>query len=452
MSTVTNTCRNCGTKLAVGSSFCTLCGAAVYNRAGRSAVADPATEKENPRSIQIPGIVPVTPFSRGPAVAPKIIDGDEMATRLDLVTASAGKRLSAKLIDMVIPAIVMTICFVVGSQTIVSTRVNAQVIQLDLLGFSIWAGVGALLSLAYWVFLWGWEARTGKTFGNLMLGVRTTNVKGFAPGWLAVFVRSLIISIGFAVAFLGGVVVLLSNLWDPNSKRQGWHDKAAHTLVFDIKAGRDTLTSGGIDGPASFAPVELPAMVPVQSPVAGASPFPPSSPVPGFEPTEQPTHDPNQWQPPSAPAAWSSPLPGAVHPDEEVEATKFRPRDGFNPAEAAEVAPANPAPSLRISLEDGRNFVLTGAVLIGRNPSGYDGEVIDQLMDVQDQSRSVSKTHLHLLATAEGLWVTDRNSTNGSTVTLPDGARTRLSPGTAMLAPVGSTVGFGDRFLIVGQG
>ncbi|WP_394942350.1 RDD family protein [Psychromicrobium sp. YIM B11713] len=490
MSPAALSCRNCGTALAPGASFCTLCGAAVYNRAGRSTqqAAEPA-DQENARKIQIPGIIPVTPYSRGPLVAPQIDELGEDMARLNLVSASAGKRLAAKLIDAVIPAVLSIVGGIVGVLNISITRINDQDVSVDSTWFLIWYGAASLLSLAYWVLLWIWEARTGKTLGNLLLGLRTTDMKGLRAGVLAIFVRNLIIAIGFAFAVVGGVLVMISNLWDKNAKRQGWQDKAAHTLVFDIKAGRDPLTSGGIDGPASFAPVELPAMMPVNSPVAGnrsaqASssvqtpdqpveqplvispepnsgvpgpssfqapsgaqpsgtqsvqplPFPPSGPIPGFEPQQQPSHNPNQWQPPAepaGPASWA-PTPGAPHPDEIAGETKFRPRPSTQ--------------SFKLLFDDGRIVDLDGAALIGRNPSGYDGEVIDQLIAVPDESRSISKTHLHVRTADEGLWVTDRQSTNGSAVVSAEGSVNRLVAGDAALAPVGSTVRFGDRSLTV---
>ncbi|NYE96614.1 putative RDD family membrane protein YckC [Psychromicrobium silvestre] len=489
MNAATLTCRNCGTKLAAGASFCTLCGAAVYNRAGRTSQQSPAEPlTENDQKIQIPGIIPVTPFSRGPVIAPKTDElGDEMA-RLNLVGAGAGKRLGAKLIDMVLPSILSAVGAIVGFLNIVVTRVNDQAVRVDSTWLLIWFGAASLLSLVYWVLLWFWEAKAGKTPGNLLLGLRTADMKGLAPGMLAIFVRNLIITIGFGIALAGGVLVMLSSAWDKNGKRQGWQDKAAHTLVFDIKAGRDPLTSGGIDGPASFAPVELPGMMPVNSPVAGASQavapqaaapqagqlqsaqafspqaapqpaVPPAAPLAPLVISPEPSgpvriesapalgnpfappavQAPASWQAPpepQAPEAWQ-PMPGTPHPDEEAGETKFRPR--------------GVTPSVAMTFDDGRTAIVSGAALIGRNPSGYDSEVIDQLIAVPDESRSISKTHLHVQAAAEGLWVTDRQSTNGSAVVSAEGMVNRLTPGNAVLAPFGSTIRFGDRSLAVGK-
>jgi hypothetical protein len=47
--------------------------------------------------------------------------------------------------------------------------------------------------------------------------------------------------------------------------------------------------------------------------------------------------------------------------------------------------------------------------------------------------------------------VTDRNSTNGSAVTTPDGVRTRLQAGQPAYVAPGSTVSFGDRTFHLGQ-
>ena len=47
--------------------------------------------------------------------------------------------------------------------------------------------------------------------------------------------------------------------------------------------------------------------------------------------------------------------------------------------------------------------------------------------------------------------MTDRNSTNGSAVTTPDGLRTALQPGVPAFVSPGSTVHFGDRSFHLGQ-
>lgn len=52
-------------------------------------------------------------------------------------------------------------------------------------------------------------------------------------------------------------------------------------------------------------------------------------------------------------------------------------------------------PSVRRWFDDGREVWLSGAALMECSPSGYDGEVIEQLINVPDPSHAVSKTQVH---------------------------------------------------------
>ncbi len=78
-------------------------------------------------------------------------------------------------------------------------------------------------------------------------------------------------------------------------------------------------------------------------------------------------------------------------------------------------------------------MVLEGTALVGRNPSPREGEALPvQVIAVVDRGRSVSKTHLAIGVDVDGVWLKDRNSTNGTVVTLEDGqqilcARSRRS-------------------------
>ena len=256
--------------------------------------------------------------------------------------------------------------------------------------------------------------------------------------------------------------------------------------MFDVNAGRNPVTSGGIQGPYSFAPLDLPPVQQVSSPVAGAgnaqAMSPQAAPVQGSNPpvaVPQAPLNPNQWQPPAMPQA-PAPAPAPVRtqpePARAVQAPTVQAPAVQPPAAPAPTAEAPPAPAwnfhpdddhdrtqmrgqtmpapvavLRIRLDDGRDFQLDRTVLIGRNPSGLPGEEIAQLLAVADPGRSISKTHLHLLEDNGGVWVTDRNSTNGSAVTTPDGLRTSLRAGEPAYVRPGSTVHFGDRTFHLGQ-
>jgi pSer/pThr/pTyr-binding forkhead associated (FHA) protein len=112
---------------------------------------------------------------------------------------------------------------------------------------------------------------------------------------------------------------------------------------------------------------------------------------------------------------------------------------------------APPAGPLTVTFDDGRDVVLETTALIGRNPAAGAGEDIDQLIDFADMGRSVSKTHLLLRVDGGTVWVTDRNSTNGTAVTGGDGIRRQLAPGNPVAAQPGATVEFGDRSFTIGR-
>jgi hypothetical protein len=448
-----------------------------------------------------------------------------MGNRLELVPASTGKRLGAAVLDWLPPLTILTILLAVGFAG-VTRRQSAGFIVYDTAPLVLFGGIGAGLTLVYTLVVAMLEARSGASLGNRLMGIRSTDADGFAPGGGAVFLRGLITGAGvlltviataavlifqwFGVAllvlgplqFLGtawAILVVLSSAWDRNGGLRGWHDTAAKTLVFDVKAGRDPITTGGIQGPYSFAPLDLPPVQQVASPLANAAAAaaaaaapkarqgqppaasqaavgqPPAAfqqpaaqqaasqppvviPQPGAFQQPAPGRESGAPEHPAAPAqphalppapqtAWFAPpapasahRPGA-HPDDDLDRTQVR-GDTNAPVTVA---------MLRIRLDDGRDVELDRTVLIGRNPAGHPGEESVQLVPVTDPGRSISKTHLHLLAGNGGAWVTDRNSTNGSAVTTPDGIRTALVAGEPTLVRPGSTVHFGDRSFYLGQ-
>ncbi|ACL39325.1 RDD domain containing protein [Pseudarthrobacter chlorophenolicus A6] len=450
-----------------------------------------------------------------------------MAGNLQLVPATAGKRLGAAVVDWLFPLAVLVVTFAIGFAGITRTRSGGFIIY-DTASLVLFGGIGLGITLVYAAVLTGLEARTGKTPGNLLMGIRSTDNDGYAPGAGGVFVRGLLTGAGILLTIIGAVLVVVfkwfdaaffilgplllaaavwavlvvvSSTWDKDGQLRGWHDNAAKTLVFDVKAGRDPITTGGIQGPYSFAPLDLPPVQPVLSPVAGARApqvIAPQAPAgaaqqaqvptaPGQQPAQHapaaPAAAPVQPHParaiqpdgrtipaqtvsytspssfappgtpapdaaPAPPAAWQAGQPfagqqssGQPHVDDDVERTQVRP------------GTAGPAPVavLRIRLDDGRDFQLDRSVLVGRNPVGSAGEQHAQLLAVDDPGRSISKTHLHVLTDGAGIWVTDRNSTNGSAVTTPDGLRTPLAAGVPTFVSPGSSVHFGDRTFYLGQ-
>lgn len=547
-------CRNCGAELAPGAAFCTLCGTSVVNRAASAAPSSVplagAAGTGGPVS-SVPGIIPVGPSPAAPIVPPRQMGVDpRIAAATALVPGGAGRRLAAWLIDGVVPGIILGVAGGVGAALVKVTPSGSQSV-VDLSWLLVLLGIGSVLSLGWAVFQWLWEAKTGKTVGNLLLGLRTTSMEGRPAGVLAIFLRNLIVYVSSVVPTVGPLLVVLSNAWDSNGKRQGWHDKVAHTLVFNVRAGRDPLETGGIAERANFVPAEMPAVSQISSPMprptqtsataAGQAPAqaqfqtpghqqwaqadqtvqpfqrnqpetpapaPAATPAPArgsrrrkkgeqsdpFTPPPvqfhnqqnpaqhvpaqqfqgQPTGQGNPFAPPAAAAAPQHPVaqgpitsvPGTNQPTVPEAPHAFAQGFGQGPApemlaaaavaddEAGEtrVRPVGaPAQPLRLVFDDGRSEDVSALALIGRNPAGYDGEMISRLISVHDSSRSVSKTHLLIRTSAEGLWVTDRNSTNGSAITSPGGNKTALAGGSPVLAEVGARVHFGDRSFVVGR-
>ena len=220
-----------------------------------------------------------------------------MPSKLEVVPAPAGKRLGAAVLDWLPPVTVLTILLAIGFAGITRSQSGGFIVY-DTSSVVLFGGIGAGLTLVYLVVLATLEGRSGVTPGNSLMGIRSTDADGYAPGGGAVFLRGLITGAGvllaviaaavvvmfqwFGVAllvlgpllFLGAVwavLVVLSSAWDRNGQLRGWHDKAAKTLVFDVKSGRNPITTGGIAGPYSFAPLDLPPVQQVASPLAGAA-------------------------------------------------------------------------------------------------------------------------------------------------------------------------------------
>ncbi|WP_277050609.1 RDD family protein [Ruania albidiflava] len=105
-------------------------------------------------------------------------------------------------------------------------------------------------------------------------------------------------------------------------------------------------------------------------------------------------------------------------------------------------------PGYVLYLDDGAQIPVTEALVLGRDPSS--NHASGRPVPVTDQTRSVSKTHLAVAPTDDGIEVTDLGSTNGTAV-VHEGAERRLEPGAPLLALPGDTVRFGERTAAVGH-
>jgi hypothetical protein len=87
--------------------------------------------------------------------------------------------------------------------------------------------------------------------------------------------------------------------------------------------------------------------------------------------------------------------------------------------------------------------------LLGREPVARDGDPPATFVRFEDAKLSVSKTHLAYGVDDKGVWVMDRNSTNGTTIIDPTGRRISCAPGAREYVETGAQVQIGQRRLTV---
>lgn len=159
--------------------------------------------------------------------------------------------------------------------------------------------------------------------------------------------------------------------------------------------------------------------------------------------------------PPGVPATtWSDPAEGAVVDTHDVAdgadvvlsvPGAFDDVDGYTVARPRHV---DPTPSPVVQMDDGQLLPIGGRVLLGRDPAAAPGESVDRLVSLTDDTRGLSKTHAGLAADGNLLWVTDRHSTNGTSIRSASGEERACPPGEGLQVEMGDTVRVGGRWLV----
>jgi uncharacterized RDD family membrane protein YckC len=198
-----------------------------------------------------------------------------------------------------------------------------------------------------------------------------------------------------------------------------------------------------------------PQGAPYGAPPQGAPPqgAPYGAPPYGSSPMSQPSggemYSPGQPAGPMSPVPQSSPAgPSPAYEDFGKYAAAS---DDF--ADQAAVGPGSPyVQDWSILLDDGRRIAVEGLVLLGRNPQPKAGEEDAQLIKIADETRTVSKSHLAVGVDAGGIYVVDRGSTNGSTVSTTNGLSSRCRAGEMVRVGDGAIVSIGDHWLEITRG
>lgn len=243
-----------------------------------------------------------------------------------------------------------------------------------------------------------------------------------------------------------------------------------------------------VPGPQIPAPVqEVPAAAPVQqeampeAPATAPAPTPawarethtPKAPIGAPIPTPRPVQETQAPKAPVAPPAptarFSAPMPqplareaSAEAPSAEVEAP--RPPEPAVPAPAPAVPTTAPKPAATATnsttasapasasyaallLDTGQSIPVNRTIVLGRAPSPQ--RATDSPIPVEDQTRSLSRTHVRIAPSEGGITIEDLNSANGTRARSPNGQTHTLVPGQPIELPMNSQLLLGERLISV---
>ena len=333
--------------------------------------------------------------------------------------------------------------------------------------------------------------RTGATPLMSLTGVRWVRVDTGAPaGWAGLGKLLLQSVIGTLTFGVGSIIICFASMDEIN---RTWFDRTLGILPINTKAGRDTYKTPVT--PQSQAPAQ-PVVQPWNATASAAASLPPVPSAPLSAPPAPPAPEPEATHVPWASAA-SDPVPT---PPTQVSAQASAPAAtapssdyiGSTPwsnsdSDAAEGEPAAteqplsfsppsstystsaqaPDSSLpqddaddrtqlgvrydtaRITFDTGVCYPFGGTIVLGRNPVPPASHPAAAPVPVDDPERTVSKTHLALTATREGVLVEDLHSTGGTVVVRADGEETPVLPGAPVHARAGDTVRYGQRSVVI---
>ncbi|MEV6650426.1 RDD family protein [Streptomyces sp. NPDC051219] len=164
--------------------------------------------------------------------------------------ASMGRRFGARLIDMVI---IWVLYFALSATVFAGAFGAAESLEdcskLDPLssayescvndsaeaaGGIVAAFFGAIMVIFVATLLYEWLMISflGATVGKMALGLKVVRENtGQVPGIGGGFIRWIIPMVGAVLCGIGQLLVYLSPFFDNSGKLQGWHDRAAGTLV-----------------------------------------------------------------------------------------------------------------------------------------------------------------------------------------------------------------------------
>jgi len=159
--------------------------------------------------------------------------------------ATMGQRLGARVIDAVAIGVLYGILSAIGLAGVMGIAESAEDCGTytdpgydscinDASASIVATMFGAILIFGLITLLYEWlmVAFVGATLGKMALGLKVVKEStGQNPGIGGGFIRWIIPMVGAIVCGIGQLLVYISPFFDNSGKLQGWHDRAAGTLV-----------------------------------------------------------------------------------------------------------------------------------------------------------------------------------------------------------------------------
>ena len=323
-----------------------------------------------------------------------------------------GRRFVAYLVDHLVPALIVLLTVVLPARGAADASTGSATVG--------WVLIGLWGLLVWWMF----ATRAAGPGMRLMKLQLVGFTDGRPIGWGRFLLRALVLGV-LTASGLGLVLMLIMLLRHP--RHQGWHDRAANAVVIRQRA---LAPRSGRTGDSAAAQV-----------TGGSGVAEPSS--AGQSPAEQPV---------GARGGATVAAVADMGRPATAGADRHASTDPGTTASTAVTKQRDSQPLWSVVLDDGRHIDVRGLVVLGRKPEARPGEEAAELIKLADETRTVSKSHLSLDVGPRGLVVMDRGSTNGSTVTAPEGAAQRCTPWEPVQLAPGAVVSMGDHWLKVQQG
>ena len=340
--------------------------------------------------------------------------------------------------------------------------------------------------------------RTGATPLMSLTGVRWVRVDTGAPaGWAGLGKLLLQSAIGTLTFGVGSIIICFASMDEIN---RTWFDRTLGIVPINTKAGRDTYKTpvapqsqaptqpvvqpwnATASAAASLPPVPSVPSVPLSAPPAPPTPEPEATHVPWASAASDPVPTPPTRV--SAQASAQASTPAATAPSSDyIGSTPWSNSDSdasasepaateqplsFSPhsssystsAQASDSSPSQDDAddrtqlgvrydTARVTFDTGVTYPFGGTIVLGRNPLAPASHPTASPVPVDDPQRTVSKTHVALTATREGVLVEDLHSTGGTVIVRADGEETPVLPGAPVQACAGDTVRYGQRSVVI---